>query len=185
MVENETFHRQDFSKGLPEKDYDTCTFVDCNFANADLSDVLFVECVFEDCDLSMAKMDKTSIKDVEFKGCKMLGIHFDVVHTFLLEMRFYKCQLNLSSFYRLPLKGTVFQDCQLEEVDFVEADLTNARFDDCNLHRAVFENTILEKADFRKAFHYTFDPESNHVHKAKFSQDGIIGLLGKYGIEIE
>ncbi len=71
------------------------------------------------------------------------------------------------------------------EVDFTEADLSSAVFDNCDLTRSIFENTILEKADFRTSRNYSFDPDLNKIKKAKFSYPGILGLLGKYDIEIE
>jgi uncharacterized protein YjbI with pentapeptide repeats len=58
-------------------------------------------------------------------------------------------------------------------------------FDNCDFNGAVFENTILEKADLRSSFHYSLDPEFNHIKKAKFSAAGIIGLLDKYDIVVE
>jgi fluoroquinolone resistance protein len=58
-------------------------------------------------------------------------------------------------------------------------------FDNCDLSKASFDNTILEKADFRTAFNYSINPESNKIKKAKFSVSGIAGLLDKYDIHIE
>jgi fluoroquinolone resistance protein len=43
----------------------------------------------------------------------------------------------------------------------------------------------IEKADFRTAYNYHLDPESNRLKGAKFSFHGLPGLLGKYGLEIE
>jgi uncharacterized protein YjbI with pentapeptide repeats len=73
----------------------------------------------------------------------------------------------------------------LQDADFAEADLTSALFDNCNLAQAVFDNTTLEKADFRTSYNFFIDPESNRLKKAKFSIEGVVGLLGKYDIIIE
>jgi uncharacterized protein YjbI with pentapeptide repeats len=78
-----------------------------------------------------------------------------------------------------------FQNSQLQEADFAEADLASAVFDNCNLAQAIFDHTTLEKADFRTAYNYSIDPETNRVKKAKFSISGISGLLDKYDIDIE
>ena len=69
-------------------------------------------------------------------------------------------------------------------MDFTEADLNNASFDNCDLIGAKFEKTNLEKADLSTSFNYSIDPELNRIKKAKFSIDGIAGLLDKYDIEI-
>jgi fluoroquinolone resistance protein len=48
----------------------------------------------------------------------------------------------------------------------------------------MFDHTILEKADLRSSYNYSFDPEINRIKKAMFSLQGIPGLLNKYDIEI-
>ena len=73
----------------------------------------------------------------------------------------------------------------MHEVDFSETDLTEAVLEQCDLLGAIFQNSILEKTDFRTAFNFSFDPELNRMKKAKFSLQGIAGLLHKYQIEIE
>ncbi|MHB1107356.1 MAG: pentapeptide repeat-containing protein [Lutibacter sp.] len=85
----------------------------------------------------------------------------------------------------MKLKNTKFNKCKLQEVDFSETDLTNASFNNCDLIGSIFNATILEKADFRTSYNYSIDPEINRLKKAKFSLQGVVGLLGKYQIEIE
>jgi uncharacterized protein YjbI with pentapeptide repeats len=103
----------------------------------------------------------------------------------LLSFSFEGCILDYSSFSRLKIKGTIFNQCKMEEVDFVESDLTSASFHACDLTRASFEKSILIGADLRAANNYSIDPESTRISKAKFSLDGIPGLLDKYDIVIE
>ncbi|HRF77896.1 MAG TPA: pentapeptide repeat-containing protein, partial [Chitinophagales bacterium] len=87
-------------------------------------------------------------------------------------------------FYQLKLKSTPFHDCSLQEVDFSQCDLTSVIFDNCDLSMAIFDNTILEKADLRNAYNYQINPEHNHIRKAKFSSNGLAGLLMQYDIDI-
>jgi uncharacterized protein YjbI with pentapeptide repeats len=82
------------------------------------------------------------------------------------------------------MKGVIFRSCQLQETDFGACDMSNGVFDNCDLLRAIFDSTILEKADFRTAYNYSINPESNRIKKARFSISGISGLLEKYDIEI-
>jgi uncharacterized protein YjbI with pentapeptide repeats len=84
----------------------------------------------------------------------------------------------------LKCKKTTFKNCTLHEVDFTESDLTSSVFDNCDFAGALFENTILEKADFTSSFNYSINPDINKIKKAKFSASGVLGLLGKYDIEI-
>ena len=46
----------------------------------------------------------------------------------------------------------------LHEVDFSETDLTKALLDTCDLARATFDQTILEEANLRTAYHLSIYP---------------------------
>lgn len=185
-IEDRTFEREDFTVVASlAREYENCNFVNCDFSSADLARIVFSDCEFTGCNLSMAKLGSTSFRDVSFKDCKLLGLRFDHCSDFLFSVSFENCILNLASFYRLKIKGTVFKDCTMRETDLTGADLTGAKFDNCDLLKAAFDGSILEKADLRTAYNYSFDPELNRIKKAKFSREGLAGLLAKYDIEIE
>jgi len=166
-------------------DYDNCHFINCNFSENDLSNNQFVECHFLNCNFSLSKIKNTALKNVYFEKCKMIGLNFSECDPFLLELKFTECQLNLASFYKLKLKNTNFINCKLNETDFVETDLTNAIFDTCDFKLAIFEKTLLVKADFSTSHHYSIDPEINNIKKAKFSKNGLAGLLEKHQLILE
>ena len=185
-MEDKTFNKIDFTQNpLAKGDYENCTFIQCNFESTDLSGFQFIDCAFNGCNLSLVKLNTTVFRDVKFRDCKMLGLHFEQCSEFGRSFSFSGCQLNHSSFYQLNLKKMVFKDCDLQETDFAEGDLTAIVFDNCNLAQAVFDHTNLEKADLRSAYHYSINPEANKIKKAKFSVNGIAGLLDQYDIEIE
>jgi uncharacterized protein YjbI with pentapeptide repeats len=114
----------------------------------------------------------------------MLGMRFDQCNEFGLSFSFDQCQLNHCSFTGTKIKKTLFRNCQLQEADFTGCDLTSSILEHCDLTRATFESAVLEKADFTQAFNYSIDPEVNRMKGARFSREGISGLLDKYGIEI-
>ena len=186
FIADKYFEKQDFTPTpLQKGDYECCNFVNCNLEKADISGINFAECEFTGCNISMANISKASFKDVQFKNCKMLGLHFNSCNSIIFSVSFDSCTLNFSSFFKLKLKSTQFINSNLQEVDFTEANLSTVKFDNCNLQGAIFENTNLEKTDFRTASNYSIDPELNQIKKAKFSTQGIIGLLSKYDIEVE
>jgi fluoroquinolone resistance protein len=166
-------------------DYENCTFTSCDFSESDLSDINFLECKFRDCNLSLARLIQTSFREVKFINCKLLGVHFEDCNKLILSFGFEGCILDLSSFNKLKLKGTTFKNSKMVEVDFTGTDLSDSGFINCDLQRTIFKNTDLEGVDFRTSFNYSIDPESNRIKKAKFSLQGITGLLDKYDIEIE
>jgi fluoroquinolone resistance protein len=179
-TEGKEFKSIDFTeKGLPKGEYENCTFDSCVLAGCSLSGSVFIDCEFRNCDLSMANILDTAFREVQFAGCKLLGLHFESCNKFLLSMDFEGCQLNLSSFYKLSLKNS-----SLREADFAEADLTGATFSNCDLAGALFDHTVLEKADLRTSTNYSIDPEKNRIRKAKFSLPEVLGLLHKYEIDV-
>jgi len=185
-IEGEEIKSRDFSENPLERgDYEDCIFSNCNFSNADLSHINFVECELNDCDLSTSKLVNTAFREITFKGCKLLGLHFEHCNDFLFQVRFENCQLDLSTFYQRQLKQTLFKDCSLKETDFTEADLTASVFDNCDLAGAVFENSILEKADLRTAHNFNINPNTNRINKAVFSNNNLSGLLQQYDVVIK
>ena len=186
FVEDQTFDKINFQTKPPAKGhYDHCTFHHCDLSSVNLSEIIFVDCVFTGCNLSMAAISATVFRDVQFVDCKMLGLRFDQASAFGLSCRFEGCVLDHSSFYATKMKKTPFLRCSLRQVDLTECDLSQAVFDGCDLADAVFERTVLEKADLRKALHYSIDPAMNRVKKAMFSLEGVRGLLTKFDILIE
>ncbi len=179
------FDNLDFiEKPLKKGDYDNCTFSNCNFSNSDLSKINFLECEFIHCDISNAIIKSTIFREIIFKDCKLLGLHFNECDDFLLSFEFNNCTLNFSSFYHLNLKNTIFNDCKIQEVDFVETNLSNSQFINCDMERTIFDNTNLESVDFHSAYNFTIDIDLNRINKAKFSKEGLVGLLYKYNLEI-
>ena len=182
--EEETFDKISSEKPLQRGEYENCTFTNCDLSNADLSHFQFIDCKVNNCNLSTAKLVQTAFRGVQFKDCKMLGLHFQDCNDFLFAASFDSCILNLSSFYKMRLKKTILKNTSLQEVDFTEADLTEAVFDNCDLRKAVFENSILEKADFRTAYHFAIHPLQNKIKKARFSKESLEGLLHSFDIRI-
>lgn len=166
-------------------EYENCVFKNCDFSNADFTGFKFIDCQFIACNVSLAKLLHTTLRDVIFTDCKLLGLHFDKCSEFGLSVSFENCNLSHSSFYKTKIKKTVFKNAQLHEVDFSECDLTAAVFNNCDLLNAKFDNTLLEKADLRSAYNYSINPDGNRIKKARFSLSGVAGLLDKYDIEIE
>jgi fluoroquinolone resistance protein len=186
MIENQVFEKIDYAENqILKGEYENCTFVNCVFYNANLSNISFRDCAFNGCDFSLATLKNTVLNEVKFANCKLLGLHFEDSDDFILRVSFEDCILKLSTFYKRKIKKTVFKNCNLQEVDFSECDLTGSLFDHCDLGSAVFYKTVLDNVDFRTSFHYSFDPEINRIKRARFSREGVIGLLDKYNIEIE
>lgn len=180
--EGMTFSRTSAEPPEKAREYHDCRFEGLDLKVFPMAGKAFSECTFLQCDLSLADLNGTSLKGVQFVECKLVGARFDRCHAFLLSFQFDGCNLDLSSFHGLRLKGTQFTKCRLREADLSMADLSNSSFVDCDLERAVFDSTALEGADLRTAVNYSIDPSTNRVRKARFSREGLAGLLDRTGI---
>ncbi|WP_430973856.1 pentapeptide repeat-containing protein [Sunxiuqinia rutila] len=183
---DKTYRQVDFStEMLAGKEFDECQFINCLFTGCDLSETEFLNCSFEDCTMMMLKLNGTGMKEVRMKGCKLTGFDFSLCNDFLFQVDFISCQLDYALFTGKKMRKTRFSGCSVIQADFSECDLTEAVFDDCVLTGTTFYRTLLEKADFRTATDFSFDPDENRLKKARFSLEGLPGLLQKYNIQIE
>ncbi len=173
------------NKKVNNREFEDCVFKNCDFSNSSFSNTTFMDCELIDCNLSTTDLTGTSLKTVNFKNCKLLGIHFNTCMDFLFTVNFQDCVLDYSSFANKKMPKTKFNSCSMKEVTFIGANLTSSVFANCNLDNSVFNDTVLAGVDFTTAYNYRIDPEFNPMKKAKFSSQGIAGLLDKYDIKIE
>ncbi|WP_298224947.1 pentapeptide repeat-containing protein [Flavobacterium sp.] len=170
---------------IQNREFEGCVFKNCDFSNSDFSNNTFMECEFIDCNLSMMQVGNTSLQDVSFKNCKLLGIQFQSCNDFLFRVGFEECVLDYASLANKKMPKTKFVSCSMKEVTFIGANLTQSVFDHCNLENAIFNETQLAAVDFTTAANYKIDPQFNPMKKAKFATSGIMGLLEQYDITIE
>jgi uncharacterized protein YjbI with pentapeptide repeats len=181
-----TFEKVIFiNKKVNNREFEDCIFKKCDFSNSDFSNNTFMDCEFIDCNLSMTQLRGTSLKTVNFSNCKLLGIEFQSCTDFLFAGNFQDCVLDYSSFANKKIPKTKFNNCSMKEVSFIGANLTQSVFDNCNLDNAIFNDTQLKEVNFLTAYNYKIDPEFNPMKKARFSTQGIPGLLDKYDIKIQ
>lgn len=181
-----TFEKIDYTdKKTSHQEFEDCVFKNCDFSNSHFFSNTLMDCEFIDCNLSMTALAGTSLKSVTFKNCKLLGIQFHACLDFLFQVNFQDCVLDYASFANKKMPKTKFVSCSMKEVSFIGTNLTNSVFENCNLDNAIFNDTLLAAVDFTSAYNYKIDPEFNPMKKAKFSTQGIAGLLDKYDIKIE
>ena len=166
-------------------EFDEFRFVSCDFGGADLSRLRFTDCLFERCNLSAAQLAGTALQNVAFDECKLLGLQLTACRDMLFGVHFDRCQLRYASFAGRNMPNTRFAHCTLDEADFADADLSGAVFADCSLAGAVFQNTRLAQADFTTATGFIIDPETNPLLGARFTLEGLLGVVAKFGLVVE
>ena len=115
----------------------------------------------------------------------MTGASFSACNRYAFNASFKECQMQYVSFQGLNLTGFRFSSCRIVEADFGQCVLKKAIFDNCDLDRSFFVQCNLEETDFRTAYHLVLDPSQNKMKNARFSLQGLPGLLTQYGIQIE
>lgn len=183
LIANETFEK--VSSLNNQNEYECCTFINCNLAEANLAATKFIESEFIDCNLSNAKIDETSILDIKFKNCKMLGIQFDRSNQLLFSAEFENCQLNDCTFFEMKLRQASFINSSLEGADFTASDLKDVKMTGCDLFNASFGQANMEGVDFSMSVRLQIDPEVTRLSKSKLSLAQLPGLLSKYGLKIK
>lgn len=167
-----------------KREFEKCTFKNCNLSGCDFSNSIFNECIFSGCNLAGIKLKGTSVQDVSFKNCKVIGVNFSECKDFMFSVGFENSVLNYAVFSGKKMAKTKFLKTSLKDVDFSGAELMSAVFKECDMLGAVFNRTFLQKADFTEAYNYAIDPELNMLKGAMFALDGLPGLLTKYDIDI-
>ena len=143
-----------------------------------------MDCEFIDCNLSMLELQGSSLKNVTFKNCKLLGISFENCDDFLFQVYFENAVLDFAGFNNKKMPKTKFVNCSLRETSFVGTHLKQSSFEKCDLQGAIFNESDLTECNFTTATNYQIDPQFNVLKKARFSLQGIPGLLEKYDIKI-
>lgn len=178
--QHEIFNEND----IKFKEFENCTFEYCDFTQCIFLSVVFLDCTFLHCNFNDTKINYVSLRGVEFYDCNFTNVNFAMTDQVIYYFNFTNCRLDFTKFYSLKLKKMHFTGCSLISADFMETDLSETVFDNCDLRRAVFYKTNLSKTDFSTSYHFSIDPEQNKMKKAKFSTDGLKGLLEKYDLVI-
>lgn len=169
---------------VSSREFENCIFQHCDFSNTAFLSSTFMDCEFINCNLSMLELPSSSLKNVVFKNCKLLGIAFDACDDFLFQVTVDNCLLDFASFANKKMPRTRFSESSLKEVSFVGTHLKQSVFENCDLTRALFNRSDLTECNFTTAINYQIDPEFNVLKKARFSLQGIPGLLEKYDVTI-
>lgn len=167
------------------REFENCSFKNCDLSHSNFTSCKFINCNFLLCNLSMAKLNNTQFDTVSFTDCKVMGVDFSKCSDFVFGVKFTNCLLDYSSFERKKMIKTIFINSKIKGVDFTEGDLSKSKFENCDMEDAVFIKSILKETDFTTAYNLIIDPERNIMKKAKFTLQGLPGLLVKHGISVE
>jgi uncharacterized protein YjbI with pentapeptide repeats len=145
----------------------------------------FTACTFIGCDLSMMKLTGSSLQQVAFQECKLLGVDFSVSSAMLFSITCTDCPMDHAVFEARVMPEVTFKRCSLRGAVFERGDLQGAVLDDCDLSDAAFDGADLRKADLTTAYHLRIDPRATNMRGARVSTDGALDLLSVFGVVVE
>lgn len=169
---------------LPEGTFELCTFTRCDFSNGRLSDRNFVECTFIECNFTNSNISHSTFQQSVIENSKLMGLQFESCRSMLFSLEIHHSKLDHCTFTNMALKGFRLEDSEANDLDFSNTDLRDSSFNGSTLTHCLFESCQLQKADFRNTQNLIMNPEQNQLQGAMFSEDGLKGLLMKYGIKV-
>jgi len=173
---------------LTGKEFDDCTFFECNFSETIIRGSKFIDCLFIKCNLSVTKINQSKFSGVTFDECKMVGVDWTKASWTSIALtspiKFVKCIINDSCFFGLSLSEIVCEECKAHDVDFREGDFSEANFMFTDFSNSLFSETNLTGADFTEATNYNINIYHNEIKRAKFSRYEAVRLLNSLDIEL-
>lgn len=171
---------------LSKPAFENCEFYDCEFESVSFDSLksnVFVDCKFNNCFLDNVSFSFSSLSNIEFNNCKIIGSSFASLSScreiILKECNISYCLFNDQDFKDLIIKKCKVFDCDFTRSKMVHASLTENRFDNSN-----FNFADLTGADFSMSFNYEIDPTKAIIKDAMFDSPEVLGLLKSFQIII-
>ena len=181
----EKITEKSYLEALGQNEISNIHFYGIDFSEFNFSSKNFTDCKFENCNLSNSSIVATVFNNVDFIKTKIMGMNFWDLNHFLSNFNFLACNITLSSFFWVNLKGISFKESEVKETDFTNAILENSNFSFCDLEESIFSNSNLKNSIFLWAYNFSINPTINNLEKTKFSKDNLIWLLDYLDIIID
>ncbi len=183
--ENCRFIGVDFSDLVLEgHSFDDCEFRSCRFDHGSFGGVIFSTCRFDQCQLTLVSLKHATLADVEFVGCKLVGVNFSECDDLRFSITLNESVLDSVVIFDRRMKGTRILGCRVRDSELSGNDLRNADFSGTTFERTNFSRCNLENADFSSCRGYLIDPSTNRLKNAKFSLPEAESFLGFLGIKL-
>lgn len=158
-------------------------FERCVFDGEDLGGLSLQGVEFVDCSLARTRLDRASLADSHWQGCRCAVAVFDLAD--LSDARFEHCDLNNTSWCRAKLASASFAEAKLTGARFTEArtlgmslqacllvsaDLRGVSFRKQRLEGLNFSSADLSGCDFTEATLVDCDLSDAHLKNARFAR---------------
>lgn len=174
VIEGEQIERMEFSQVI----FKNVVFQDVTFESIMCTDV-----IFENCDLSNANLMNANMHRTEFRDSKMLGIN--LAESYLKNILFVGCILNLGSFGYANLQQVRFENCVMRSADYYECIFKKVEFHACDIEEVNFSQTSLKGIDISNS---TFERLSLGIEDLRgciVSREQALGFATMLGLKIK
>lgn len=149
LLKNKYFNEQQYQEYfIYDARISHCHFVQCDFSQAELNNIEFVNCIFESCRFISTKITKSEFESCRFKDCNFTGL--EIEKSTLIDNHFENSRFNLSNIMLSSLYEQRFTTCSLEQVDFLRNRLIGMCFDSCEMKQLSFTRGKLKALGFEK-----------------------------------
>ena len=94
--------------------FENCNFRSCRFNNLALENIKYSSCLFEKCEIILTNIKNSTLNDVKFLDCKIIGINFIECNDFGLSLDFEGSILDSVVIYEKSLKKTNIVKCKIK-----------------------------------------------------------------------
>jgi fluoroquinolone resistance protein len=168
---------------LGNKELYGCTFRGLNLQQTRWDGSRLEDCVFQGCDLTRMLPARLSLRGVQFKDCKLMGIDWTHVAPHP-DVSFSQCNLRYSSFVDASMRKTEFRQTIMDEANWIQVDLGESRFEECRFSGTRFEGCNLERAKFPGCIDLILDPSKNRVKGASVPLQSAVLLASSFGMRV-
>ena len=95
------------------KEFENCTFINCDFTQAGFSGTIFIDCTFYECNFKDAKIGHVGFRNAIFNQCNFTAVNFAMTDQVIHEFHFNTCLLDYAQFYALKLRKISFTNCSM------------------------------------------------------------------------
>jgi fluoroquinolone resistance protein len=171
------------SADLANREFYACTFRGLNLQQTRWEGSRLEDCVFEGCDLTRMLPARLSLRGVEFKDCKLMGIDWTHVAPHP-DVAFNQCNLRYASFVDTSMRKTRFRQCVMDEANWVQVDLSESVFEECRFSGTRFDGCNLERSKFPGCVDLLLDPSKNRLKGASIPLQSAVLLAGFFGMRV-
>lgn len=118
-----------------------------HFVAAKLEKLSFMDVEAKASDFSAALCSDSSLVRVHFIGCRMIGVDFN--RSVIKDVIFKDCKLDMANFRFAKLTRVRFMKCTFIDADFQAAEIREVAFDNCHLEKVEFGQCKIKQVDVR------------------------------------